>query len=233
MTDHAEKPATLRTLGHQLDLVADRHARSPREGRRVRSALLAGCTVILFAGGASVATGVVPLPGNDGPGFVARDATAQMNPELAARLSGLQRPRTANDSLGAAAAFVAGPDGPAPGSSLRLTAPDPAPGTAHATPSTVESWALPTDAGTVALEQIVPGSRGGPGSGVSADVKMLDAGHAYMTTNNDLIGLAPDGISTVDAHLADGSTVRLKVVENVFGAQFDQAVQKITLGPAS
>lgn len=234
MTHRIEKPATLRTLGHQLELAAHRQAVSSKwpRGRRLRGALLIGGTAFLFAGGAGVATGLVPLPGDDGPAFVAQEATAEMRPALAARLSGLQRPREASDSLGEAAAFVTGPDRPAPGSSLRLTPPDPAPGTAHARPSTVDSWALPTDAGTVALEQMVAGTRGGPGSAVSADATMLDAGRAYMTTNDDLIGLAPDGVRNVDIHLANGSTVRLHVENNVFGAKFDQSVQGVTLGPA-
>jgi hypothetical protein len=76
---------------------------------------------------------------------------------------------------------------------------------------------------------MVPGSRGGPGSGVSADVSMLDAGHAFMTTDNDLIGLAPDGVASVDVRLAGGETVRLPVVGNVYGAQFDTSVQGVVL----
>jgi hypothetical protein len=233
MTTSLDRPPVLRALGLQLERAADREAAASRAGRRrLRSGLLVGSTVLLLAGGTGVATGIVPVPGGDGPQFVASEATARLSDDLRARLSGLERPRVARDGLGAAAAFVSGPNGPAPGSSLRLTPPPLPTGTPHASASTVDSWALPTRDGTVSLQQLVPSTNGGPGSGVSADAKMLDAGQAFMTTDDDLIGLAPDGVRSVSVHLQDGSVVSLPVAENVFGAQFDQSVERITLGPS-
>jgi hypothetical protein len=242
MTDLDQtRPAFLTALGSELARVADAERARTRRSRRPRSArtlALAAAATLALAGGAAATTGVGPLPDLfhpcDGPPpagapqFTPRDATAEVSPALARRLDVLQRPRTAADSMGEAAAYVSG-SGAAPGSSLRVSAPPPDPGTRHATATTVSAWLVPAANGTVTLQMLAPGATG-PASGFAADVEMLDRGHARMTLDRDLLGLAPNGVSDVTVTLTDGSEVVLPVVDNVFGAHLDQPVTDVRFG---
>ena len=179
----------------------------------------------MLVGGAGAATGLVALPGG-GPDFVAPEATGQFSPALADHLSVLTRRRTAEDSMGKAASLVAGPDSPAPGSSLRVVVPPPIDGTPHAKATTLPVWLVPTSTGDVSMQVLAPGADG-PGSGFAADLQMVDNGHALMSVNQDVFGLAPDGVSSVSITLEDGTQVSLPVAGNVFGAHLDEAAQSV------
>ncbi|HZV76064.1 MAG TPA: hypothetical protein VFF79_20320 [Conexibacter sp.] len=228
MTTPAELPGFVTKLGDEFSRVAREEAMSRRPRRRsarVRTVVLAALASLLLVGGAGAATGLVPLPG-DGPDFVAQDATGQFSPALTAHLSVLTRPRSGADSMGRAASFVAGPDSPAPGSSLRVTVPPPADGTPHASATALPVWLLPTSTGDVSMQVLSPGADG-PGSGFAADLQMVEQGRARMSVNQDVIGLAPDGVRTVRITLEGGARVSLPVVANVYGAHLDEAAQGV------
>lgn len=227
MKTPVEPPSFVTTLGDEFARVAreDAARRPVRRPVRARTLVLAALATLMLVGGAGAATGLVPLPGG-GPDFVARDATGQFSSALVDHVSVLKRSRTAADSMGSAAAFVAGPDEPAPGSSLRIMVPPPADGTSHATATTLPVWLVPTSSGDVSMQVLAPGADG-PGSGFAADLKMVEQGHALMTVGRDVFGLAPDGVRSVTVTLADGTGVSLPVVGNVFGAHLDEAVQGV------
>ena len=229
MTTPVEPPGFVTTLGDEFARVAREEAvRRPARRRpvRVRTVVLAALASLVLVGGAGAATGLVPLPGG-GPHFVAQEATGQFSSELTSHLSVLARPRTAADSMGKAAAFVAGPGSPAPGSSLRVAVPPPADGTPHASASTLPVWLVPTATGDVSMQVLPPGADG-PGSGFAADLQMVEQGHALMSMGQDAFGLAPDGVSSVSVTLQDGTHVRLPVVGNVFGAHLDEAARSVS-----
>jgi len=241
MTESADRPRFLDALGAELSRVARVEAAranaAPRRAR-TRRRLAAGAAVatLALAGAAGAATRVVSISellpgGGHDPAQVQRfapsDATAAFGPMLVRKLSVLRRPRTAADAMGAAARYVGGDVAPA--SSLRIEAPSPPAGTPHARATTLPSWIVPTTSGDAALYALSPGATG-PGSGVAATPEMLAAGHAWMTTNHDLLGLAPNGVAHVTVTLRDGSRVALPVVSNVFGARFDQGVTDVRLG---
>jgi hypothetical protein len=228
MSTPAERPLFLTDLGRELSRLAreQRHGR-PARGDRLRSMALSGLAVLLLAAGAGAATGVVPLPGG-GPDFVAPQATGRFSPSLSDELTVLTRARTNADSMGEAGAHVAGPDGPAPGSSLRVTPPAVPSGTPHASATDLNVWLLPTASGRVAMYAMGADSDAtGPGTGFSADREMVRQGHAFMTTNFDVVGLVPDGVRSVRVKLGDASVVELPVADNVFGAHFDAEVRAI------
>lgn len=231
MTTSVEPPAFLVELGEELARVAREDAlrrRPRRRPARARSLVLAAFASLVLVAGAGAATGLVPLPGGGGPAFVAHDATGRFSPQLTSRLSALARPRTAADSMGDAAAFVTGPDAPAPGSSLRVAVVAPPDGTAHATAAVLPVWLLPTSAGDVSMQVLPPGADG-PASGFTADLGMVEQGHALMTVGGDVFGLAPDGVASVRVVLGDGTRVTLPVVGNVFGAHLDEPVRGVEL----
>lgn len=228
MTTPVEAPGFVTVLGDEFARVAREEAtRRPARRRpaRARTVVLAALASLVLVGGAGAATGLVPLPGG-GPHFVARDATGQFSPDLASHVSVLARPRTAADSMGEAASFVAGPDGPAPGSSLRVAVPPPAAGTPHATATLLPVWLVPTSTGDVSMQVLPPGAAG-PASGFAADLQMVEHGHALMSVNQDVFGVAPDGVSSVSVTLQDGTHISLPVVGDVFGAHLDEAVQAV------
>jgi hypothetical protein len=226
MTTSTEQHDFVAKLGDEFARVA-REASGPRYRRpvRARTLVLAAFASLLIAGGAGAATGLVPLPGS-GPDFVAQDATGQFSPTLTRDVSVLSRARTADDSMGKAAAFVAGADGPAPGSSLRVVVPAPAEGTPHASAVTLSVWLLPTSSGDVSMQVLPPGADG-PASGFAADPQMVDQGHAQMSVGSNVVGLAPDGVSRVDVTLQDGTHVGLPVVQNVYGAHLDEPAESV------
>jgi hypothetical protein len=230
----------LDALGAELARVARAEVapavRSPRR-RLARMRLIAAGAAATFAiaGVAGAASGVVSVSelipgGGHDPAqvqqFAPPEQMGSFDPALVRELSVLRRARAASDSMGAVADYVSGDA--APGSSLRIEAPTPPPGTPHASPTTLPTWILPTSTGAAALYGLSPGATG-PGTGVAATPEMLEAGHAWMTTNDDLLGLAPDGVARVTVTLRDGSTVTLPVVGNVFGARFDQGVVSVAL----
>lgn len=241
MTESAERPRFMDALGAELSRVARaeaaRASRAPRRRTTRRQLIAVAAAVTLAAGGAAgAATGVVSIseliPGgvNDPAQvqqFAPSEATAEFDPALVRELSVLRRPRTAADEMGAPGRYVGGDV--APGSSLRILAPPPEPGTPHAGATTIPSWILPTSTGAAALYGLSPGATG-PGTGVAATPQMLEAGRARMTTNDDLLGLAPDGVDRVTVTLRDGSRVELPVAGNVYGARFDQGVVDVQLG---
>jgi hypothetical protein len=226
MTTSTEQPDFVAKLGDEFTRVA-REASEPRYRRpaRARTLVLAAFASLLVVGGAGAATGLVPLPGS-GPDFVAQDATGQFSAALTREVSVLSRTRTPADSMGQAAAFVAGSDGPAPGSSLRVVVPAPAAGTPHASAVTLPVWLLPTSSGDVSMQVLPPGADG-PASGFAADPQMIDQGHARMSVGSNLVGLAPDGVSHVDVTLQDGAHVDLPVVQNVYGGHLDEPAQSV------
>jgi len=240
MSNPSPSPPTFLTeLGTELSRIArEEHART-RRGRRPRSRrtlVLAVAAVLALAGGAGAATDIVPFPEllhpgdgpppKGGPRFAPREQTASFDLALVRELSVLRRERTPADSMGAAAAYVSG--NVAPGSSLRVSAPAPPAGTPHATVTTLPAWILPTMDGSASMHTLSPGATG-PGTGFAADAAMLASGRTYMTSNHDLIGLAPNSVRTVSVTLRNGATVRLPVVENVFGARFDQGIATVTI----
>lgn len=240
MIESPERPHFLDTLGAELSRVARAEAArgtsAPRR-RRARMRLGAAVAAATLAGGgaAGAATGVVSVSqlipgGGHDPAqvqrFAASGATSRFDAALVRELSVLRRPRTAGDAMGAAGNYVSGDAAPA--SSLRIAPPPPAAGTPHAQATELPSWILPTSTGAAALYVLAPGASG-PGSGVGATAAMLDAGQAWTTTNDDLIGLAPDGVAHVAVALQDGSTVELPVAGNVFGAHFDQGIVGVRL----
>lgn len=241
MTDTHSRPLFLSEIRSELARVAHEESlrlHRTRRPRRIRTVALASVLALAVAGGAGAATGVVSFPDllhpgsgpppQDGPRLAAADSVGEFDPALVRELEVLRRPRTADDAMGATASrHVA--SNVAPAASLRITAPDPPAGTPHATTAALPTWIVPTSTGTAALYSLAPGATG-PGTGVAADVAMLLAGRAYMTTDDELIGLAPNGVRMVTVSLADGSTVELSVVGNVFGAQFDQPVTSVELG---
>ncbi len=239
MTDASQRPPFVDELGAELARVAS--AETARRGRRtpparMRGAVLAAAATLALAGAAGAATGTISvstlIPG-DGHApaqvqrFAAVDATATFDPALVREVSLLRRTRTHADEMGAPGHYVNGDV--APGSSLRVEAPPPAPGTPHADATKLPAWVLPTSTGAAALYSLSPGATG-PGTGVAATPEMLEAGHAWMTTNDALLGLAPDGVERVTITLRDGSAVQLPVSGNVFGAQLDQSVTSVHLG---
>ncbi len=241
MIDSTEQPRFMTALGRELARVAraeGHRARPTRRPARMRAVLAVIASTLALAAGAGAATGVVSvsdlIPGGPSPADVQRfapaEASATFDPALVRELSVLQRPRTQADAMGTAAQHVSGDV--APGSSLRIAAPAPPAGTPHARATTLPAWVVPTSAGTAALYSLSPGATG-PGTGVAADVAMLEQGHARMTVDDDLIGLAPDGVREVTVTLRDGSTVHLPVEGNVFGARFDQSVAGVELQPAA
>ena len=230
MTTPVERPHFLTKLGDEFERVAREEAaqsRAPRRSVRVRTMVLAGMATLLLVGGAGAATGIVPFPG-DGPQFVPQEATGHFDSVLADHVSVLSRTRTAEDSMGSAAAFVAGGNEPAPGSSLRVIPPPPPADALHASTTTLNVWLLPTSSGEASIEVLSPGSGAdGPASGFSADLQMVDEGHAFMTLDDDLVGLVPDGVSAVTVALKDGAREVLPVVGNVYGAHFDEGIQSV------
>jgi hypothetical protein len=241
MTESLERPRFLDVLGVELSRVVRAEAARtvrvpPRRTPRWRVVLAATAATLAIAGGAGAATGVVSISelvpgGGTDPAqvqqFAPPEATGTFDPALAGQLSVLARARTSADEMGAPGRYVGGDV--APGSSLRIEAPAPTAGTPHAEATTLPSWIVPTSSGAAALYSLSPGATG-PGTGVAATVAMLDAGHAWMTTNDDLLGLAPDGVEHVTVTLRDGSQVELPVVGNVFGARFDQGIADVHLG---
>ncbi|MFL5817898.1 MAG: hypothetical protein ACJ76L_09880 [Conexibacter sp.] len=230
MSAQAERPAFVVAIGEELERIAREdiaRARRARRPVRVRTLVLAALASLALVGAAGAATGLVPLPGH-GPDFVPREATGHFSPALAARVSVLERARTQADSMGPAAAFVAGPDGAAPGSSLRVAVPPPAAGTPDASAMVLPVWLLPTANGGVSMQVLAKGADG-PASGFAADLRMVEQGHARMSVNRDLMGLAPDGVDHVDVLLRDGTRLSLPVVQNVFGAHLDEPVQSVEM----
>lgn len=244
MSESSHPPLFLDELGAELARVARaeasrrRRTRGPLPVVRTRTLVLTIAATLALAGAAGAGTGLVPLtdvdltPGGgspvaDGPHFAASSATGRFDPALVRELLLLRRPRTGADSMGDAARHLVGG---APGSSLRLTVPAPADGTPHAHGSTVPAWVVPTPTGTASLQLLAPGADG-LGSGVVADAEMLERGRAYMTLDEDLVGLAPDGVRSVTVTLRDGAHVRLPVVENVFGAHLAGGVAGVALDP--
>jgi hypothetical protein len=229
MNRSAKQPAFLDELGDQFARIARQSARgrAARRYRPLRSPLLTGAAILLLAGGAGAATGVVPIPGG-GPDFVAQEASGSFSPELTERIAVLSRSRTDADSMGSAAAYLSGSDRPAPASSLRVKPPAPPAGTPHATATTLPIWLVPTASGAVSMQILPPGATG-PASGFAADVSMLEAGRAWMTVDHDFAGLAPDGVERVIVMLRDGKRVDLPVEGNVYGAHFDMAVDDVRL----
>lgn len=226
----AERPTFVVAIGDELERVArEEMARSRRARRpvRIRTLVLAALASLALVAGAGAATGLVSLPGG-GPDFVPQEATGRFNPGLADRVSVLERPRTLADSMGAAASFVAGPDGAAPGSSLRVTVPPPADGTPGASATALPVWLVPTSSGNVSMQVLAKGADG-PASGFAADLQMVEQGHARMSVDRDLFGLAPDGVDHVDVLLRGGGRLSLPVVENVYGAHLDSPVQSVEL----
>jgi hypothetical protein len=236
--DHPQ-PAFLAALRLELSRITREEAqatqrRARRFGRR-RTLVLAVTGLLALAGGAG-ATGLVPLPElihpngapapQSGPAFAPHDAVGGFDPALVSTVSVLERARTDADDMGDAGRYVAGSG--SPGSSLRITAPEP-PNSPHASVSTLRAWLVPTTTGAVSMQALSPGATG-PGSGFAADAQMVVHGRAYMTVDDDLLGLAPDGVDSVLVTLRDGSTVELPVVANVFGAHFDMPVAGVRLG---
>jgi len=229
MNPEGVPPSFVRELRRELSRVAREEAeRRPARRRAVRgrTVVLAALASLVLVGGAGAATGLIPLSGG-GPDFAAKDATGEFSPALIGRLSVLKRPRIAADSMGRAGAFVAGPDSPAPGSSLRVPVPAPAVGTPHASATGLPVWLLPTSTGDVTMQVLAPGATG-PGSGFAAGVAMLEQGHAWMSLGQDVMGLAPDRVNSVRVTLRDGTRIRLPVVGNVFGAHLDEPVQGVS-----
>jgi len=228
MSDAGTRPRFLDDLGHELARVAARdQRRGARPRSRARTAVLAVVATLLLATVAGAATGTLPLPGSGGPHFVTRDATGSFAPAVVRELAVLARPRTAQDSMGSAAAFVTGAGSPAPGSSLRVVPGGPMPGQEHATAISLPVWLLPADGGTVSM-QVLPEGADGPASAFAADAAMVESRRARMTVGDDLVGLAPNGIRSVTATLSDGSQVRLQVHDNVYGARLAGSVSGVS-----
>lgn len=230
MTTSLDRPAFVAAIGDELERIARADAARARRARRparVRTLALAALASLALVAAAGAATGIVPLPGG-GPDFAPRAATGQFSPALVEHVSALGRSRTAADAMGRAAAYVAGPDGAAPGSSLRVAVPPPADGTPHASASTLPVWLVPTAGGDVSM-QVLPKGADGPASAFAADVQMVEQGHAWMTVDRDLLGVAPDGVDHVDVRLQDGAQVALPVVGNVYGAHLDEPVRNVEL----
>lgn len=230
MTTSAERPTFVNVIGDELARVARadaKRARAVRRPARVRTFVLATVATLALVAAAGAATGIVPLSGG-GPDFAPREATGQFSPALIEHVSALSRARTAADSMGEAAAYVAGPDGAAPGSSLRVVAAPPEEGTPHASATTLPIWLVPTASGDVSME-VLPKGADGPASGFAADVEMVEQGHALMTVGRDLVGLAPNGVDHVDVQLQDGAQLSLPVVGNVYGAHLDEPVASVEL----
>ncbi|HEX7290983.1 MAG TPA: hypothetical protein VF250_07635 [Conexibacter sp.] len=231
MTTPTERPAFVDAIGDELRRVARAdmtRATRARRPLRIRTAVLAVLATLALVGAAGAA-GLVPLPGGGGgPHFSSQEATGRFSPALTDRVAALGEPRTAADAMGEAARYVAGPDGPAPGSSLRVAVPPPAQGTSHASATVLPVWLVPTASGAVSMQVLAKGADG-PASGFAADLRMVEQGHAWMTVDRDLIGLAPDGVDRVDVLLRGGAHVSLPVVKNVFGAKLDAAVRGVRL----
>jgi hypothetical protein len=228
MSDAGTRPQFLDDLGHELMRVAAQDRRRGASARsRTRTAVLAVVATLLLVTAAGAATGTLPLPGSGGPQFVARDATGSFAPSVIRELAVLARPRTAEDSMGSAAAFVTGAGSPAPGSSLRVVPGEPVVGEEHATAISLPVWLLPADGGTVSM-QVLPEGADGPASAFAADAAMVESGRARMTVGDDLVGLAPNGVQTATATLSDGSQVHLRVHDNVYGAHLAGSVTGVS-----
>jgi hypothetical protein len=228
MTHQAARPRFLDQLGDELRRVAEREttrSHGATRRHRVRTGVAAVAATLALAAGAGAATGTLHLPGGGGPDFVARETTGHFGSALTGELSVLDRARTPADAMGNAAAYVTGPDSPAPGSSLRVVPGGPASATPHASATSLPVWLLPTESGDVNVQALPPGATGT--AGFSADTSALDKGWARMTVDDDLIGLAPDAVRTVTVTLESGVQVKLRVVDNVYGAHFDAGVSAV------
>jgi hypothetical protein len=230
VTGEDDRPRFLVELGDELARVAHQdQARRRSLGRvRLRPAVLAGAATLAMGAAAGAASGVIDLPGGES-GFVPRTATARFAPSLVEHVSVLGRARTGADSMGDAAARVVGADGPAPASSLRVHPPAP-PAHAHARPTELTVWLLPTVSGAVNIQVLAPGAEG-PMRGFTADAQLIGSGRARINVEHDVLGIVPDGVSAVTIVLRGGERVQLPVADNVYGAHLGAPAVDVELAP--
>ncbi|MDO8211329.1 hypothetical protein [Conexibacter sp. CPCC 206217] len=190
----------------------------------LRTALPVLAAVAALGGGAFVVLEGISLrdevaPVTTGP---RPQGASGFNNELVRRISTLSRVRTDVDAIDPGVIRQL-PAGLLPDASLLIDPAAPNAGSA-ATPSTTKAWLVPAGTGRLAL---VTQTRDLGPQIMLGDLTAITRGQVVSAVTDELVGVAPNGVTRVRVHMVDGREVELPVRGNVFAAHLPATFQSV------